>query len=214
MWQPIKIDRSDYIIKKDTFNGKHVVLLSNFIKIWGEEMSSVKFFERCKKFNPLMEGDQDNLIDWILSLLVNENNANIKVIECDESKVMELKTNLSGIPFLFKFYLDPIDPEKLKRGAAIDMWRRIEALNEGTDTEDSGVQTALSDSSPEKRRKLNKTNAKETSNAVQQRLESEAQEKVKIKKEKETEEEYQRKLEEKLLAKQRKEAMKKKRLNL
>lgn len=48
MWKPVKVDNNDYIIKKVSVGGDHKVLLSNFVNIWGEKITSASMYRRCK----------------------------------------------------------------------------------------------------------------------------------------------------------------------
>jgi hypothetical protein len=48
MWKQIRADCNDFIIKKVSVHGHHKVLLSNFVNIWGEEITSASLYGRCK----------------------------------------------------------------------------------------------------------------------------------------------------------------------
>jgi hypothetical protein len=48
MWKPLKLDTSEYIIKNVSIDVHHKVLLSNFVNIWGEEITSASLCRRCK----------------------------------------------------------------------------------------------------------------------------------------------------------------------
>ena len=61
-----------------------------------------------------MEGQQESLTSWILSLLDEDTTANIIIRECDDSRVLEIKSKLSRIPFVFKFYLELVTFENVR----------------------------------------------------------------------------------------------------
>ncbi|KAJ9591395.1 hypothetical protein L9F63_002001 [Diploptera punctata] len=111
MWKQLKIQNDVFLIRNVNSNGKYTIFISNLIKIWAEELTIDNFYQRCKKLNPLMEGEQETLTEWILSLLNSDSIANIKLMECDDSQVLEIRSKLSGVPFVFKFYLDPVSSE-------------------------------------------------------------------------------------------------------
>jgi hypothetical protein len=48
MWKPLKVDNIEYVIKTVTVDAHHKVLLSNFVSIWGEEITSASLCRRCK----------------------------------------------------------------------------------------------------------------------------------------------------------------------
>jgi len=48
MWKPFKVDNIGYIIKNVSVGGHHKVLLSNFVNMWGEEITSASLCRRCK----------------------------------------------------------------------------------------------------------------------------------------------------------------------
>lgn len=48
MWKPFEVDNIEYIIKNVTVDGHHKVLLSNFVNMWGEEITSASLCRRCK----------------------------------------------------------------------------------------------------------------------------------------------------------------------
>jgi len=48
MWKPFKVDNIGYIIKNVSVDGHHKVLLSNFVNMWGEEITSASLCRRCK----------------------------------------------------------------------------------------------------------------------------------------------------------------------
>jgi len=48
MWKPFKVDNIRYIIKNVSVDGHHKVLLSNFVNMWGEEITSASLCRRCK----------------------------------------------------------------------------------------------------------------------------------------------------------------------
>jgi hypothetical protein len=48
MWQPVKVEDNHYAIKKLSTHGHHTVLLTNFVNIWGEEVTTELLYGRCK----------------------------------------------------------------------------------------------------------------------------------------------------------------------
>jgi len=48
MWKPFKVDNIGYIIKNVSVDGHHTVLLSNFVNVWGDEITSASLCRRCK----------------------------------------------------------------------------------------------------------------------------------------------------------------------
>ncbi|XP_069689688.1 non-homologous end-joining factor 1-like isoform X2 [Periplaneta americana] len=105
MWKLIEVEDKDYIIRNDSTRDHHKLMLSDFVTLWCEEISSAALFERCKQLNPLMDTDQETLVSWMLSFLHNTSNAKINVKQSDYMKVLEINLKLAGVPFTLKFHL-------------------------------------------------------------------------------------------------------------
>lgn len=62
MWKPFKVDNIGYILKNVSVDGHHKVLLSNFVNMWGEEITSASLCRRCKvKFTGHCSGTEYSL---------------------------------------------------------------------------------------------------------------------------------------------------------
>ncbi|XP_069689690.1 uncharacterized protein [Periplaneta americana] len=53
MWKLIEVEDKDYIIRNDSTRDHHKLMLSDFVTLWCEEISSAALFERCKFYNEL-----------------------------------------------------------------------------------------------------------------------------------------------------------------
>ncbi|PNF28496.1 hypothetical protein B7P43_G15233 [Cryptotermes secundus] len=113
MWKHIRIEHNDYIIKKISMDGHHKVLLSSFVNMWGEEITSASLYQRCKCFNPLVEGDEETVSQWTLSQIHDKTNAQISIKECENAQVMEINSKLAGVPFTVKFYLKVMTSQEI-----------------------------------------------------------------------------------------------------
>ena len=48
MWQQLKIQDSNFLIKKVNVDGKHLIFVSDLMKMWVEELTAETIYQRCK----------------------------------------------------------------------------------------------------------------------------------------------------------------------
>ncbi|XP_067013049.1 non-homologous end-joining factor 1 [Anabrus simplex] len=114
MWKEISVDSERYLVKYARQNTTCIIHLTNLVNIWAEEVATSSLIQRCKDQNPLIEADDESLIQHLFSLLEDRKEditfrSNLK----DGDRTLELKKRLAGVPFYFTFNLKLMSPEVL-----------------------------------------------------------------------------------------------------